>query len=74
MNQDLFKEKLEEFGDIEIFEETETSFEIKLTKGFKNDPRNCYDVIALINAFYGWKFKFVERIEARKELFHYVLK
>lgn len=71
--KDLFKEKLEVFGDVEIFNEQEASFEIKITNGFDNNPRNCHDLITIINAFYGYKFKFVSKIEARKEHFHYIL-
>lgn len=72
--KDLFRQKLDNFGDVEIFNEQEDRFEIKITKGFSNHPRNCYDLISIINAFYGYKFKFVESIVAKQEFFHYVLK
>ena len=72
--KDSFREKVEEFGKVEAFSEQEYSFEIKITDGFSNHPRNCFDLIAIINAFYGYKFKFVEKIEAKKDFFHYIIK
>ena len=72
-DQDSLKRNISRFGNIEVFNEEAYRFEIKLT-GFSNHPRNCHDLISIINAFYGWKFKFVELVVAKNDLFHYVLK
>ncbi len=70
----ITKEDLKEYGKVEICEEINGKFHIKITEGFNPNAINTFQLMKKINDAIGDKFSVVDKCKTDENLFDYVLK
>ena len=70
----LNKEDLAQYGKVEICEEIDGKFYIKITDGFSSKAKNTFSLMEKINDSIGSKFSVIHKCVTDENLFDYVLK
>jgi hypothetical protein len=64
------KEELEGFGKVEICQEIEEGFEIKLTKGFSGQANRVFTFMSKINHKLADSYPRMKKLHAEEGMFH----
>ena len=69
----LTKDDLSEYGQVEICEEKDGKFHVKITKGFDTNFNKTFELMGKINDAVGHKYSIVDKCVTDDNLFDYVL-
>jgi hypothetical protein len=64
------RDYLEGFGAVEICQETEDGFEIKITTGFSNQASKVFTLMSKINGLIGEQYPTIKSMHADEGIFH----
>lgn len=68
------KELLAPYGKVEVCEEKEGKFHIKITERFNINAISTFEIMQLIQKNIGDKFSVIDKLQTDINLFHYILK
>lgn len=70
----ITKEQLKEFGKVEVCEEIDGKFHVRITEGFSTNAMQTFKLMRIIAEAVGDKFPIVDKCHTDTNLFDYVLK
>lgn len=70
----ITRHELKQYGKVEIFEEVNDRFHVKITEGFNPNANNTFELMGKINAAVGDKYPLTEKLVTDTDMFDCILK
>lgn len=70
----ITKDELKEYGEVQVCEEVNGKFHVKITKGFDSNAIKTFEIMKKITESVGDKYPIVDKCVTDDNLFDFILK